>query len=297
MISVQDVTKQFSNGKGLFHITFDVKEGEVFGYLGPNGAGKSTTIRNLMGFIKPTAGKATIFGLDCWNEAAKIQREVGYLPGEISFIEGMNGLEFLKLMQGMRGLKDTKKRDEMIERLQFDVKTPIRKMSKGMKQKVGIVAAFMHDPEVLILDEPTSGLDPLMQQVFIDLILEEKQRGKTILMSSHIFTEIERTCDRVAIIKDGRLVTVENIHDLQSMRRQVIDVTVSSQEEIESLTKCNLQFEAVKGREASIIVQGNYQIVLQTLSNYNVTALQTRAMDLEHLFMHYYDKKEGVTHE
>ncbi|WP_242320348.1 ATP-binding cassette domain-containing protein [Bacillus cereus group sp. BfR-BA-01349] len=297
MISVQDVTKQFSNGKGLFHITFDVKKGEVFGYLGPNGAGKSTTIRNLMGFIKPTAGKATIFGLDCWNEAAKIQREVGYLPGEISFIEGMNGLEFLKLMQGMRGLKDTKRRDELIERLQFDVKTQIRKMSKGMKQKVGIVAAFMHDPEVLILDEPTSGLDPLMQQVFIDLILEEKQRGKTILMSSHIFTEIERTCDRVAIIKDGRLVTVENIHDLQSMRRQVIDVTVSSQEEIESLTKCNLQFEAVKGREASIIVQGNYQTVLQTLSNYNVTALQTRVMDLEHLFMHYYDKKEGITHE
>ncbi|NUC17444.1 ATP-binding cassette domain-containing protein [Bacillus mycoides] len=297
MISVQNVTKQFSNGKGLFHITFDVKEGEVFGYLGPNGAGKSTTIRNLMGFIKPTAGKATIFGLDCWDEAAKIQREVGYLPGEISFIEGMNGLEFLKLMQGMRGLKDTKRRDELIERLQFDVKTSIRKMSKGMKQKVGIVAAFMHDPEVLILDEPTSGLDPLMQQVFIDLILEEKQRGKTILMSSHIFTEIERTCDRVAIIKDGRLVTVENIHDLQSLRRQVIDVTVSSQEEIESLTQCNLQFEAVKGREASIIVQGNYQTVLQTLSNYNVTALQTRATDLEHLFMHYYDKEEGVKHE
>lgn len=119
----------------------------------------------------------------------------------------------------------------------------------------------MHDPEVLILDEPTSGLDPLMQQVFIDLIVEEKQRGKTILMSSHIFTEIERTCDRVAIIKDGRLVTVENIHDLQGMRRQVIDVTVSSEEEIDSLTKCNLQFEAVKGREASIIVQGNYQTV------------------------------------
>jgi ABC-2 type transport system ATP-binding protein len=209
----------------------------------------------------------------------------------------MNGLEFLNLMQGMRGLKNIKRRDELIERLQFDVKTPIRKMSKGMKQKVGIVAAFMHDPEVLILDEPTSGLDPLMQQVFIDLILEEKQRGKTILMSSHIFTEIERTCDRVAIIKDGCLVTVENIHDLQGMRRQVIDVTVSSQEEIESLKQCDLQFEGVKGREASIIVQGNYQTVLQILSNYNVTALQTRATDLEHLFMHYYEKKEGVKHE
>ncbi|KEK22007.1 ABC transporter ATP-binding protein [Bacillus gaemokensis] len=297
MILVQNVTKQFSNGKGLFDITFQVKEGEVFGYLGPNGAGKSTTIRNLMGFIKPTAGHAAIFGLDCWNEAAKIQREVGYLPGEISFIEGMNGLEFLKLMQGMRGLKQIKRRDELIERLQFDVKTPIRKMSKGMKQKVGIVAAFMHDPEVLILDEPTSGLDPLMQQIFIDLILEEKQKGKTILMSSHIFTEIERTCDRVAIIKDGRLVTVENIHDLQGMRRQVMDVTLSSSEEIRSLQKTNLQFETTKGNTASIIVQGNYQEVLQTLAQYNVKALQTRAMDLEYLFMHYYDAKEGAKHE
>ncbi|MBO1581052.1 ABC transporter ATP-binding protein [Bacillus sp. XF8] len=297
MISVQNVTKQFSSGKGLFDITFQVKEGEVFGYLGPNGAGKSTTIRHLMGFIKPTAGHTEIFGLDCWNEAAKIQREVGYLPGEISFIEGMNGLEFLKLMQGMRGLKDIKRRDELIERLQFDVKTPIRKMSKGMKQKVGIVAAFMHDPEVLILDEPTSGLDPLMQQTFIDLILEEKQKGKTILMSSHIFTEIERTCDRVAIIKDGRLVTVENIHDLQGMRRQVMDITLSAQEEIRSLQKENLQFEEVRGNTASIIVQGNYQKVLQILAQYNVKALQTRAMDLEHLFMHYYDAKEGVKHE
>ena len=139
-------------------------------------------------------------------------------------------------MQGMRGLKDIKRRDELIERLQFDVKTPIRKMSKGMKQKVGIICAFMHDPELLILDEPSSGLDPLMQNRFIELVLEEKQRGKTIFMSSHIFEEIERTCDRTAMIKDGRLVTVEDIHDLQGMRRQVIDVTVSSQEEIESET-------------------------------------------------------------
>lgn len=297
MISVQHVTKQFSNGKGLFDITFQVKEGEVFGYLGPNGAGKSTTIRHLMGFIQPTAGHATISGLDCWSEAAKIQREVGYLPGEISFMEGMNGLQFLELMQGMRGMKETTRRDQLIEQLQLDVKVPIRKMSKGMKQKVGIVAAFMHDPKVLILDEPTSGLDPLMQQLFIDLILEEKQKGKTIFMSSHIFTEIERTCDRVAIIKDGRLVTVENIHALQSMRRQVMDVTLSSQEEILALQKTNLQFEAVKGTTASIIIQGNYQTVLQILSQYNVTALQTRAMDLEHLFMHYYDAKEGAKHE
>ncbi|MGG2014742.1 ABC transporter ATP-binding protein [Bacillus sp. S10(2024)] len=289
MLIVQNVTKQFSNGKGLFDVSFQVKEGEVFGYLGPNGAGKSTTIRNLMGFIQPTTGSATIFGLDCWNEAAKIQKSVGYLPGEISFIEGMNGLEFLQLMQGMRGMKNNSRRDELIERFQFDVKTPIRKMSKGMKQKVGIVAAFMHNPEVLILDEPTAGLDPLMQQLFVDLILEEKQKGKTIFMSSHIFTEIERTCDRVGIIKEGRLLTVENIHDLRAKQRQVIDVTVSSHEDLQSLKKTSLQIESVQGNTASIIVQGNYNELLQTLAQHDIIGFQVRTMDLENIFMHYYD--------
>lgn len=291
MLIVQNVTKKFSNGKGLFNVSFQVKEGEVFGYLGPNGAGKSTTIRNLMGFIQPTSGTATMFGLDCWKDAADIQKRVGYLPGEISFIEGMNGLGFLQLMQGMRGMKSNGRRDELIERFQFDVKTPIRKMSKGMKQKVGIVAAFMHDPEVLILDEPTSGLDPLMQQLFVDLILEEKQRGKTIFMSSHIFTEIERTCDRVGIIKDGELLTVENIHDLRAKQRQVIDVTVSSQEQLQALKKTALQIDSVQGNTASIIVQGNYNELLQILAQYDVIGFQMRTMDLENIFMHYYDEE------
>ncbi|MGG2065122.1 MULTISPECIES: ABC transporter ATP-binding protein [unclassified Bacillus (in: firmicutes)] len=291
MLIVQNVTKKFSNGKGLFDISFQVKEGEVFGYLGPNGSGKSTTIRNLMGFIQPTSGAATMFGLDCWKDAAEIQKRVGYLPGEISFIEGMNGLGFLQLMQGMRGMKSNGRRDELIERFQFDVKTPIRKMSKGMKQKVGIVAAFMHDPEVLILDEPTSGLDPLMQQLFVDLILEEKQKGKTIFMSSHIFTEIERTCDRVGIIKDGKLLTVENIHDLRAKQRQVIDVTVSSQEQLQALQKTILQIDSVQGNTASIIVQGNYNELLQTLAQHDVIGFQMRTMDLENIFMHYYDEE------
>lgn len=297
MITMKNVTKTFPNGKGLFNISFSAGEGEVFGYLGPNGAGKSTTIRQLMGFIKQEAGNATIYGRDCWSEAAEIKRYVGYLPGEIAFVEGMTGFAFLKMLQGMSGNQDSRRRDELIERFQLDVNIPIRKMSKGMKQKVGIVAAFMHDPRVLILDEPTSGLDPLMQQLFVDLILEEKQKGKTIFMSSHIFSEIERTCDRVAIIKDGRLVTVEDVHALQGMRKQVIDVNVSSVEEALSLQKTGLQLESAKGKNVSIVVQGGYKEVLQILSQYNVTAMQMRAMDLEHLFMHYYDAKEGAIHE
>jgi len=177
MIQLEHLTKRFSNGKGIFDVTFEIERGEVFGYLGPNGAGKSTTIRHLMGFIKPTSGRALISGKDCWKHAADIQAEVGYLPGEIAFIDGMTGWEFIELMRGMKKMKHPGRRDELIERLQFDVKTPIRKMSKGMKQKVAMVIAFMDDPDVLILDEPTSGLDPLMQRLFIDLILEEKQKA------------------------------------------------------------------------------------------------------------------------
>jgi ABC-2 type transport system ATP-binding protein len=216
MIRIEGLTKVFRNGRGIFDLSFTVGEGEVFGYLGPNGAGKSTTIRHLMGFLRPDKGVAEIAGLDCWSQAPFVQAQTGYLPGEIAFLEDMNGLEFLKLLGGMRRMTDTSRRDELIERFQFDVSTPIRKMSKGMKQKVGIVAAFMHDPKVLILDEPTSGLDPLMQQRFLELIAEEKAQGKTILMSSHIFQEIERVCDRVGIIKDGRLIAVEDMSTLRA---------------------------------------------------------------------------------
>jgi ABC-2 type transport system ATP-binding protein len=177
MIRLQQVTKRFRNGRGIADLSIEVKKGEVFGYLGPNGAGKSTTIRVLMGFLRPDSGTASIGHRDCWKDAAQIHEMVGYLPGEISFLEGLNGMEFLRLLGGMRKLQNTKRRDELIQRFEFDASTPIKKMSKGMKQKLAIVAAFMHRPEVLILDEPTSGLDPLMQQRFLELIEEEKQRG------------------------------------------------------------------------------------------------------------------------
>jgi len=191
VLRVSNLTKTFPGGRGVFDLTFEVKHGEAFGYLGPNGAGKSTTIRHLMGFMKPDKGRATILGLNCTTESAEIQKKVGYLPGEIALPDGMNGLQVLELLGSMRGMKNVARRNALIDRFQFDAKTPVRKMSKGMKQKVGIVAAFMHDPELLILDEPTSGLDPLMQHLFVELVSEEKSRGKTLLMSSHIFNEIE----------------------------------------------------------------------------------------------------------
>lgn len=294
IIKVNGLSKVFKNGKGIYDLSFEVAKGEVFGYLGPNGAGKSTTIRNLMGFTKPTSGKSLIAGLDCWDQSPEIQKNVGYLPGEISFIDEMNGVQFLNLIGGMQGLKDTNRRDELINRLQFDVKTPIRKMSKGMKQKVGIVAAFMHQPQVLILDEPTSGLDPLMQQLFIELILEEKQRGTTILMSSHMFQEVERTCDRVAIIKDGKLLTVENVHDLRARQRKIIEVTVESREQLHRLEQSGLNIEGSKDNTAFIVVQGDYNDFVKALVPFNITNIQIRTMDLEDIFMHYYDRNEVI---
>ncbi|HEU5140116.1 MAG TPA: ABC transporter ATP-binding protein [Bacillales bacterium] len=295
-MDIQNLTKVFPNGRGIFDVTFSVEKGEVFGFLGPNGAGKSTTIRHLMGFMKPAKGTSAINGLDTWKDAADLQKSVGYLPGEIAFLEGMNGLAFLNVLSGMRGMKDPSRRDQLIERFQLDARTPIRKMSKGMKQKVGIVAAFMHDPDILILDEPTSGLDPLMQRIFIELILEEKQRGKTILLSSHSFQEIERTCDRAGIIKDGRLIAVEDVHDLQTMQRRVFEVTVEGQTDLQTLKHSDLNIEEEDGYRLEIAVQGDYDHFLDVLSGCNVRNLDIHTQSLEEIFMHFYDK-EGENDE
>lgn len=291
VIQLNALTKTFKNGKGIFDLTFEVQQGEVFGFLGPNGAGKSTTIRHLMGFMKPSRGKAIINGRDCWKDSAAIQRDVGYLPGEIAFPEGMNGLQFLKLLAGMRGMKNIIERDRLIEKLQIDVRTPIRKMSKGMKQKVGIVAAFMHDPAVLILDEPTSGLDPLMQSVFIELVLEAKDKGKTVMMSSHSFEEIDRTCDRAGIIKDGRIIAVEDVQRLQSMQRKIFDITVKSKQDIDRIRQSGLEVIHEEPQRIQVALQGNYDPFIQTLSSCQVVNLDVHAQKLEDIFMHYYDRK------
>jgi ABC-2 type transport system ATP-binding protein len=292
MIKVEQLTKRFTPEKGLFDLNFEVNKGEVFGYIGPNGAGKSTTIRHLMGFMKPDEGGSSINGMNCWTNSSDIQKITGYLPGEIVFLEGMTGLGFLTLLQKMRKQTKTIKRDELIERFQLDVKTPIRKMSKGMKQKVGIIAAFMHEPDVLILDEPTSGLDPLMQRVFIDLILEEKRKNKTILMSSHSFQEIERTCDSAGIIKDGRLVALEDMHSLRTVQRRVFEVKVKTETDLDKILHSSLQTIQAGKKTVHVTVQGNDQEFIQLLGKCEVEHLDTRPQDLEDIFMHYYDRRE-----
>lgn len=291
MLTIQHLTKRFPGGKGIFDVSFSVQKGEVFGFLGPNGAGKSTTIRHIMGFMKPDQGVVKVNGLDTWKQQGVVQQYIGYLPGEISFIEGMTGRSFLDFMCEMQGVKDKTKRQQLTQRLQFDVNTPIRKMSKGMKQKVGIVAAFMHDPEVIILDEPTSGLDPLMQKIFIELVLEEKAKGTTFLMSSHSFPEIERTCDRAAIIKDGKIIAVKDIHELQSMQRKLIEVTFDNNSDLNAFLGSDLQIESHEGNRVRIAVQGNYNQLIQETAKYNIRNLDIFTQNLEDIFMDYYDRK------
>ena len=224
IIDIQHITKDYGEGRGVFDVSFQVHKGEVMGFLGPNGAGKTTTIRQLMGFLKPDSGNVRILGMDCFHDAHKIAGSLGYLPGEIAFIDSMSGTEFIRFIARMKEMKDTGRADELMKRFALDPSTKIKKMSKGTKQKIGIICAFMQDPDILLLDEPTSGLDPLMQNAFIELILEEKKRGKTILLSSHIFEEIEKTCDRAAIIRNGRLVAVEDMEHLAKNKQKLIDL-------------------------------------------------------------------------
>jgi ABC-2 type transport system ATP-binding protein len=289
IIEINGLTKDYGNHKGIFDLTFQVREGEVFGYLGPNGAGKTTTIRHLMGFLTSDKGNAKVLGKDCRTETSTIMKDLGYLPAEMAFFDGMNGIDFLTFMGEMRGLASTSYRDTLIEKFELDTKGRIRKMSKGMKQKLGIICAFMHDPKVLILDEPTSGLDPLMQKIFAELILEEKAKGKTVLMSSHSFEEIERTCDRVGIIRQGELVATEDIHNLKEKRRKTYLVTFDTPASAVAFAqKDDSDKITVNGSVAKISILGNVSHFIQEIGKHTVIDLDTENSSLEDVFMQYY---------
>ncbi|MDX6154537.1 ABC transporter ATP-binding protein [Marinococcus sp. PL1-022] len=296
MIHVQHLTRLFPNGKGIQDVSFEVSEGEVFGFLGPNGAGKSTTIRHLLGYMKPQKGHASIAGYDTWREQQEARDRIGYLPGEMAFLENMTGRQFLDLMARMQGNQNSQRQRELMDRLQLDPKVPIRKMSKGMKQKVGIVATFMHDPSVYILDEPTSGLDPLMQQTFIALVLEEKARGKTFLMSSHSFPEIERTSDRAAIIKDGRIIDIRNVHDLQAMQRKQFDLTLKNKDDLARIYHKDLTVvDQLSELVVRVEVQNDYQKFFRRLSDVDMANIAVSEQNLEDIFLDYYQHSPKET--
>ncbi len=296
MIEVTGLTLSYPNGKGVFDLDLSVAKGEVMGYLGPNGAGKTTTIRALLGFMRPNSGSCSIRGLNCFNSASEVQKTLGYIPGEIAFLDDMNGDEFLRFMHDMRGTKDTTRQKELIEMFEFDPKGRIRKFSKGMRQKLGIVTAFMHDPEVLILDEPTSGLDPLMQDRFVELILSEKAKGATILMSSHMFEEVEKTCDNVMIIKDGRIVKQADVQTLKSAQRKGFLIkTADVVAAVQLLKGSGFEVSTVAGDMIEVFVTGDdVDRFIKTAAQFTILNLDVKTQSLEDIFMQFYGREGRV---
>jgi len=291
MIEVNELTKVYREGRGIRNISFQVDPGTAFGFLGPNGAGKTTTIRLLMGFLKPDSGRVTINEYDCWREKTEVKRFVSYLPGELHFIENLTGVEFLDLIAGMHGeycLPIKKYREYFVSALDLDLKILIRKMSKGMKQKLGIISALMLDASVLIFDEPTSGLDPLMQKVFIDLILKEKKKGKTLFMSSHQFAEIERTCEQVGIIREGNLLAVQSISQLREAEYQTFEIEVESEEDAELLKQSQLELTPIQGRCFVIRIAGELDRLWLVLAQVRVKGFKQRSLELEEAFMDFF---------
>ncbi|WP_438312642.1 ABC transporter ATP-binding protein [Sporosarcina sp. FA9] len=298
VLQVKELTKDYGHNRGVFDVSFTVNKGEVYGFLGPNGAGKTTAIRHIMGFSRPQKGHTFVNGLDSWENAAEIQINLGYLPGEIALPESLTGTQFIKMMADLRGIKDFTHTDYLIEKFELEPSGKLKRMSLGMKRKLAIVTAFMHDPDVLVLDEPTSGLDPIMQNVFIDFIKEEKEKGKTILISSHIFSEIDATCDKISIIKDGRLISSFVADDLRYNDQKTFEIEFLSKEEFERFhqdIKVREELHVLDSnhlkKQAKIQVQDNdINHFINLIAEYDLKFFSEIKFTLEDYFMKFYDR-------
>lgn len=247
IIEVSHLTKDYGEGRGIFDFNFDIYKGEMLGFVGSNGAGKTTTIRNIMGFIKPDKGNVKVCGMDAWNCSDKIKRFIGYVPGEIAFPDLNTGTEFIKSQAEFLGLKDLSYANYLIEKLQLDPSANLKRMSKGMKQKTAIVVALMADPQIIILDEPTTGLDPLMRLAFLEIIREEKQKGKTILISSHLYEELEKDCDRVVLIDKGKMIDIANMEQIKN--RPVVEYKIEFNNKNDYTNFKKLSYTIVRDQE------------------------------------------------
>lgn len=290
IIEVKTLTKDYGNQKGIFDVSFEIGKGEVVGFLGPNGAGKTTTIRHLLGFIKNRQGTAYVNGFDSFKNQVDIQKIVGYLPGEINFIDDLRADGFLKFIAGLKGIKSLTYAEELLSRFDLDLKQSIKKMSKGMKQKLGIIIAFMGKPDVLILDEPSTGLDPLMQQVLVDLILEHKKLGATILISSHMFEEVEKTCDRIIMIKNGRIVADNNVLELKAKQVKKYLIEFSDIKERDKFVD-TYQAKALADTKAEYILKIDFDELIKILAQFKINDFVKKELKLEEIFMQFYGDK------
>jgi len=283
VIETKNLTKYYGKIKGVEDLTFSVKKGEIFGFLGPNGAGKTTTIRTLLGFLKPTRGEAYIFGKNIEEDIVEIKREVGYIPGDLNLYGHLTGKQFLDYFASLRDT-DMSLLDGLLEIFEVPLERKIKGYSKGMKQKLGIIQAFMDDPDLVIMDEPTASLDPLLQQKFYEFLHKQKKKGKTQFFSSHILSEVDKICDRVGIIRDGKLVALEDIETLKSKKGKIIRLRIKEKP------------EAFKGPKDMNIKDGWIQFVasddvdrwIKLLAKYTILDLEINEFSLEDIFIHYY---------
>ena len=285
-IRTAGLTKHFGDVVALDNLTLDVQEGEIFGFLGPNGAGKSTTIRLLLSLIRPTAGEAWIMGIPV-AEVAKAHQHVTYVPGDVALWPQLTGTETLELLGNISGSVDMSFRDELIERLQLDPSKRVRSYSKGNRQKIALVAAFMTRPDVLLLDEPTAGLDPLMEDIFQSLAREATSRGQTILLSSHILDEVEDLCHRVAILREGQLIEVATLDQLQELDTTVFDIEFDGPPPAFDVVAGVIKVEQ-NGDGTRVTVKGSPAPLLAALAPLSVTHLRTHTPSLEEIFLSYY---------
>ena len=296
-IRTQGLTKDYGSGHGLFDLDLTVLAGEVFGYLGPNGAGKTTTIRQLMGLAFPTRGSASIFDLDCHRQAVEIKRQVGYVPGEPPQFGSLRGREVIAYLGAMAGGVDQARMRALCERLQLDVTRRYREYSSGNKKKLLLVIAFMHQPRLLILDEPTSGLDPLNQQEFYAMVREARTEGATVFLSSHVLSEVEHVCDRVGIIRAGRLVNVASLEELHDIRMHRVEIEFAGQVPEEAIRRTEgVDNVTVEGRRVHCVVRGSFEPLMATIAGAHVVNLTSHEPSLEDTFLEYYSGagKEAV---
>ena len=290
-IRTSRLTKDYGAGRGLFDLDLEVPAGQVFGFLGPNGAGKTTTIRCLMGTIRATSGTAFVFGLDCLRDSVEVKRKVGYLPGDLPQFGGLRGREVVAYLGGMRGGVDPKSVRRLADRFDLDLGRRFREYSSGNKQKLGILLAFMHEPELLILDEPTSGLDPLNQQEFYALVREARDRGAGVFLSSHILSEVDHVCERVGILRAGHLVRVFGLDELHHLRIHRVEVEFAEGTRIPEnavRSASGVQGAAVEGRVLRCTVQGSFDGLLTALEGTTVTNLVSEEPSLEDVFLEFF---------
>ncbi len=291
IIHTEGLSKKYGSLMALSPLNLDLKQGEILGYLGPNGAGKTVTIRLLLGLIKPTAGRAEIFGLDSRKDLVSIHKRTSYVPGETALWPSLTGMETIELLGNLHGSYDTSYRDKLIKRFAFEPDKKIRTLSKGNRQKVSIISAFMTRPELLILDEPTSGLDPLMEQAFRETVLEAKKNGQTVFLSSHILDEVEALCDRVAILRTGKLVEVGTLSEMRHLSALSVEATFAGQppkvDTIKGVTNAK-----ITGHQLTCQIQGPIDELLAVLSAAKPKSLLSREPTLEELFLSLYGETE-----